>query len=120
VLVIDDSDDTRDLYAVALALEGLTVETASNGQEGITRARELLPDIIVADLAMPILDGREMIRRLKADERTRRIPVIACSGDDDALRGTLDAPADVLLPKPCSLPLLMAEVRRLLRRDAAA
>jgi CheY-like chemotaxis protein len=69
---------------------------------GVRKAIELLPDIIVTDLFMPIMDGRETIRRLKADERTRRIPIIACSGDDDAARvfGTW---ADVFLPKPCPL-----------------
>jgi two-component system, cell cycle response regulator DivK len=119
VLVIDDSDDARDLYTVALTLEGLSVEGASNGEEGVRKAVELLPDIVVTDLAMPVMDGWETIRRLKTDERTRRIPIIACSGDDDTLRGTLDAPADILLPKPCPLQLLVAEIQRLLRRNAA-
>jgi CheY-like chemotaxis protein len=119
VLVIDDSDDARELYSVALTLDGLSVEGATNGEEGVRKAAELLPDLIVTDLAMPVMDGWETIRRLKADERTRRIPIIACSGDDDTLRGTLDAPADVLLPKPCPLQLLVSEIRRLLRRHAA-
>jgi CheY-like chemotaxis protein len=117
--VIDDSDDARDLYTVALTLEGLSVEGANNGEEGVRKAVELLPDIVVTDLAMPVMDGWETIRRLKADERTCRIPIIACSGDDDTLRGTLDAPADVLLPKPCPLQRLVTEIQRLLRRHAA-
>jgi two-component system, cell cycle response regulator DivK len=117
VLVIDDSDDTRKAYAEVLRLEGFSVEGASDGQEALRMAVELLPDIIITDLRMPIMDGLEMIRRLRADERTRRIPVIACTGDPN---GTHDSSADVLLAKPCSLDALLLEVRQLLRRGAAA
>ena len=118
-LVIDDSDDTREMYAVALRLEGLTVEEARDGQEALHKAGELLPDIIITDLSMPVMDGWETIRRLRADERTQRIPIIACSGRD-APGDTHDCRADALLPKPCPLDLLLIEVRRLLRRNAAA
>jgi CheY-like chemotaxis protein len=89
-LVIDDSDDTREVYAVALRLEGFTVEVASDGQEALQKAVELLPDIFITDLSMPIMDGWETIRRLRADERTRRIPIIACSGEE-APSGTHDS-----------------------------
>jgi CheY-like chemotaxis protein len=118
-LVIDDSDDTRDLYAVMLRLEGFSVEGASDGQEALQKAVELLPDIIITDLYMPIMDGWEMIRRLRAGERTRRIPIIACTGEE-APNGTHDSWADVLLAKPCPLDTLLLEVRQLLRRGAAA
>ncbi len=118
VLVIDDSDDTRKAYVEVLRLEGFTVEDASDGQEALLKAVELRPDIILTDLRMPIMDGWETIRRLRADARTRRIPIIACSGDEP--NGTHDSSADVLLAKPCSLDTLLLEVRRLLRRDAAA
>jgi two-component system, cell cycle response regulator DivK len=115
-LVVDDSDDTREMYAVALRLEGFTVEEARDGHEAFGKAVELLPDIIVTDLSMPVMDGWETIQRLRADERTRRIPIIACSGEPGG-----DAHpwlADALLPKPCPLDQLVIEVRRLLRRDA--
>ena len=115
--VIDDFDDTRDLYAVMLRLEGFVAEEARDGQEGIAKAIEFLPALIITDLAMPVMDGWETIRRLRADERTRHIPIIACSGDEP--NGTHDSSADVLLAKPCSLDTLLLEVRRLLRRDAA-
>ena len=116
-LVIDDYDDTREVYAVVLRLEGFTVEGASDGQEGLQKAMELLPDIIITDLSMPIMDGWETIRRLRADERTRRIPIIACSGEE-APSGTHDSSADALLTKPCPLDTLLLEVRQLLRRAA--
>lgn len=118
MLVIDDFDDTRDLYAVMLRLEGFVVEQARDGQEGIAKAIEFLPALIITDLAMPVMDGWETIRRLRADERTRRIPIIACSGQ--APSAAHDCWADALLAKPCPLDTLLLEVRQLLRRGAAA
>jgi CheY-like chemotaxis protein len=118
-LVIEDYDDTREVYVVVLRLEGFTVEGASDGEEGFQKAVELLPDIIITDLAMPIVDGWETIRRLRADERTRRIPIIACSGNDSP-RGTHAPWADAVLTKPCPMDTLLLEVRQLLRRGAAA
>jgi CheY-like chemotaxis protein len=119
VLVIDDSDDTRDVYAVMLRLEGFVVEEARDGQEGIAKAIEFLPTLIITDLAMPVMDGWETIRRLRADERTRHIPIIACTGQD--LPHKRPGPsADVVRAKPCPLDELLLEVRHLVRRDAAA
>jgi len=118
ILLIDDSDDTRDVFATVLHLEGFTVEEAHDGREGIEKAAQSLPDIIITDLRMPVMDGREMIRRLRADHRTRHIPIIACSGEERP--GTEYAPADTFVPKPCPLDLLLLEVRGALRRRAAA
>ena len=121
VLLIDDSDDARDAYAEVLRLEGFTVEEARDGQEGLQKAVELLPDIVITDVTMPIMDGWETIRRLRRDDRTRRIPIVACSGQDFESyfeSGIHDSSADVLLPKPCPLETLLLEVRQLLRRAA--
>jgi DNA-binding response OmpR family regulator len=118
-LVIDDSDDTRDLYAVMLRLEGFAVAEARDGQEGVAKAVECLPAIIVTDLSMPIIDGCETIRDLKADARTHHIPIIACSGLD-LRHETRECSADAVLTKPCPADQLLLEVRALLRRGAAA
>jgi two-component system cell cycle response regulator DivK len=117
-LVIDDAAEMRELYAFMLRLEGLVVMEARNGLEGLSRAIDAQPDVIITDLSMPIMDGWETIRRLKADERTRHIPIIACSGGE-WVEDTQPPEADVLLPKPCPLDALVAEVRRLLPRQAA-
>jgi two-component system, cell cycle response regulator DivK len=117
VLVIDDWADTRELYALVLELEGYVVAQARDGQDGLQRARDLAPDILITDLRMPIMDGWETIRRLRGDSRTRHIPIIACSGHD-ARRRTDGAAPDVLLAKPCPLDALVAEVGRLLKRAA--
>jgi CheY-like chemotaxis protein len=116
VLVIDDSAATRQWYALSLELEGYVVAQARDGQDGLQQVRDLVPDIIITDLAMPI-DGWETIRRLRANPRTRHIPIIACSGHDARQRMDRAGP-DVFLAKPCPLDMLIAEVRRLLQRAA--
>jgi CheY-like chemotaxis protein len=119
ILVIDDSSDSLEVYDIALTLEGFAVEGARDGREGFRKALDLRPDLIITDLAMPIMNGWETIRQLRADERTRRIPIIACSGGDEPPRAE-DAWVDAMLTKPCPLQLLLQEVRAVLRRSSAA
>ena len=116
--MIDDSDDAREMLAAALHLEGFAVQEARDGREGVERAVKSLPDIIITDLRTPVMDGHEAIRRLRADQRTHRIPIIACSGEERA--GTEYIAADVFVPKPFPLDVLLLEVRVLLRRREAA
>jgi CheY-like chemotaxis protein len=94
------ADDTRDLYAVMLRLGGFAVEEARDGQEGVAKAFECLPAIIVIDLSMPIIDGCETIRHLKADARRHQLPIIACSGLD-LRHEARECSADAVLTKPC-------------------
>jgi two-component system cell cycle response regulator DivK len=117
-LVIDDSDDTRDMYATALYLDGFAVEEACDGQEALHKARAVVPDVIITDFLMPMMDGWEMIRHLRADNRTRAIPIIACSGASWPTAGH-GVKADVVLQKPYPLDLLLLEVHGLLARRAA-
>jgi CheY-like chemotaxis protein len=119
VLVIDDSSDALEVYDIALTLEGFAVEGASDGREGLRKAVELRPDVIITDLAMPIMNGWETIRALRADDRIRRIPIIASSGDDVPPQAE-DAWVDAMLTKPCPLQVLLQEVRTILRRSSAA
>jgi CheY-like chemotaxis protein len=115
-LVIDDTDVVRQLYVSALRLEGFTVEEAHDGQQGLEKAVALRPDIIITDVAMPVVDGRETIRRLREDDRTRHIPIIVCSGH----AGGGNLLADAVLEKPFSLHHLLSEVRRLVGGGGAA
>ena len=115
-LVIDDTDMVRQLYVSALRLEGFTVEEAHDGQQGLEKAVALRPDIIITDVAMPVMDGRETIRRWREDDRTRHIPIIVCSAnvsDENLL-------VDAVLGKPFSLRHLLSEVRRLMGGGGAA
>jgi CheY-like chemotaxis protein len=120
VLVVEDSDDTRELYAFALEFDGYIVAQARDGRDGLQQARDLVPDVIVTDLTMPIMDGWELIRHLRADPRTRRIPIVACTAYDARRRTDSSGPApDIVLTKPFAFDLLLVEVRRLLQHRAA-
>jgi CheY-like chemotaxis protein len=76
VLVVDDNQTIRKLLERRLLAEGFLVLTASNGQEGLAAAVKEMPDLIVSDINMPVMDGGEMASRLRASFRTSRIPII--------------------------------------------
>jgi two-component system cell cycle response regulator DivK len=122
VLVVDDFADNREMYSEYLAFSGYEVIEARNGKEAIDAAQERLPDIIIMDLSLPVMDGWEATRRLKADERTRRIPVVALTGHALAghSKGAREAGCDSFLAKPCLPDQLVAEIRRMLEGGKAA
>jgi CheY-like chemotaxis protein len=117
VLVVDDFEDNRAMYAEYLAYSGYSVEQAADGEEAVKLAQDLLPDVVVMDLSLPVMDGWEATRRLKADERTRRIPVIALTGHALAShsRGAREAGCDAFLAKPCLPEKLVEKVEELIR-----
>lgn len=102
ILAVDDSEPIRSAVTQAFAPFRCTVHTAADGQAGLALATELLPAAILLDCSMPVMDGLEMLARLKSNPRTRPIPVVmltANSGKETALRvARLGAVA--LLPKP--------------------
>src|SRR4051812_26747627 len=77
VLVVDDSEDGRLICAEYLAFRGFRVVTAIDGEEALMLAADLLPDLILMDLSLPIVDGWEATRHLQRNERTRDIPIAA-------------------------------------------
>lgn len=79
VLIVEDNYDNRAIYTEMFRAAGFRVLEAHNGAEGVEQARESLPDLILMDLSMPVLDGWGAMKRLRADPRTARIPVIALS-----------------------------------------
>jgi CheY-like chemotaxis protein len=103
VLLVDDYVDSRELYAEYMVQRGLGVIEASSGDDAVAQAREHLPDAIVMDLSLPGIDGWEATRLLKADVRTRAIPVLVVSGRTlagDVARAEA-AGCDAFLTKPC-------------------
>src|SRR5712691_10524249 len=88
VLLVDDYPDARSMYSEYLAYAGFEVLQASNGVEALEQAFGSHPDIILMDLSLPIMDGWEATRRLKADPRTAAIPVVALTSH--ALAGSSD------------------------------
>jgi CheY-like chemotaxis protein len=116
VLVVEDYQDAREMYAAYLQFSGFEVAEAANGIEAIEKTHELLPDIVLMDLALPRMDGWEATRRLKNDERTRHIPIVALTGHALAghAEGAREAGCDAFVTKPCLPDALVAEIKRLL------
>ena len=116
VLVVEDYQDAREMYAAYLTFSGYRVAEATNGVEAIEKTVELLPDIILMDLALPRMDGWEATRRLKLDDRTKHIPVVALTGHALAgfAEGARQAGCDAFVTKPCLPDALVAEIERVL------
>lgn len=117
ILVVDDDETNRRLLEAMLTREGYQVRFAPNGAEGLEQVLEAPPDLIILDVMMPLMDGYETCRRLKALERTRLIPVVlvtALNSEEDRVRG-LEVGADDFLSKPFSRLELLARVRSSLR-----
>lgn len=120
ILVVDDFDDNRAMYAEFLAYSGFVVDEAADGAEAVEQARRFLPDAVVMDLALPVMDGWEATRRIKADPNTRHIPVVAVTGH--ALAGhsrvAREAGCDAFLAKPCLPERLLETLCELMDRAA--
>ena len=116
ILVVDDYQDAREMYAEYLQYSGFRVAEASTGNEALAQAFALKPDLILMDLSLPGMDGWEATRVLKSDERTRHIPVVALTGHAlaGASEGAKKAGCDSFVTKPCLPDDLVVEVRRML------
>jgi CheY-like chemotaxis protein len=104
------------MYAEYLQFSGFRVAEARNGNEAVTQAFSLRPDLILMDLSLPGMDGWEATRLLKADDRTKHIPVVALTGHAlaGASEGAKRAGCDSFVTKPCLPDDLVVEVRRML------
>jgi len=115
LLVIDDNSDIRNLVADILGDE-YEIHQAADGREGLAKAARLVPDIIVCDIMMPVMDGLECCRKIKEEISTSHIPVVmltACSLDEQRVEG-YDSGADGYISKPFSGDLLKSRCRNLL------
>ena len=116
ILMVEDTEDNRQILRDLFAGTDYELFEASDGAAGLAMARTLRPDIILMDIQLPVLDGYETTRRIKADPSLRHIPVIAVtsyalSGDEAKAR---EAGCDAYISKPFSPRLLLAKVRELL------
>ena len=121
ILVVDDEEDLLELVRYNLTKEGYDVECVDSGEAALRSARHEPPDLIVLDLMLPAVDGLEVCRRLKAESKTREVPIImltAKSEESDMIAG-LERGADDYIAKPFSPRVLTARVRALLRRKEA-
>jgi CheY-like chemotaxis protein len=115
VLVVDDSADTRELFALHFTSQGFDVETAHDGIAAIEAARRLHPDIIVMDVMMPCVDGIRATRELKRDPRTANIPVVLLTAYPiHAIKGGVLETGATFLMKPCQPEELEDHVRGVL------
>lgn len=117
ILVVDDAEDTRVLYASYLALSGLRVEEATDGEMALASVAKSAPDLVVMDLAMPRMDGWETTRLIKTNPRTKHVRVIVVTSNamPDQVAKARAAGADVVLTKPCLPEALLVSVREVLR-----
>lgn len=120
ILVVDDDESVTNMLRRALSFEGYTVATARDGAEGLKKALEWAPELVVLDVMLPGLDGLEVCRRLRAgDPGLAVLMLTAKDAASDQVVG-LDAGADDYLVKPFTLEVLTARIRALLRRKEPA
>jgi two-component system, cell cycle response regulator DivK len=122
ILVVEDNDENWDMLSRRLQRRGYTVIRAADGQEAVELAASERPDLILMDVSLPVMDGLEATRRIRACTETRTIPIIALtahamSGDRDR---ALQAGCDDYHAKPVELPRLLAQMEALLARGARA
>ena len=112
VLIVEDFEDAREMYRDYLEFSGFNVETAGDGRQAVEIAREVAPDLILMDLSLPVIDGWQATRILKADSLTSGIPIVALSahalpGEEDRAR---EAGCDGFIAKPCMPPDLVTHI----------
>ena len=117
VLVVEDDAELREILQAEFELEGLTALTATNGSEAVTAAREFKPDLILMDLMMPVMDGIEATKILKANEETKHIPIVmlTAAGNKEDIVAGLEAGAIDYITKPFFMPELKARLRSVLQ-----
>ena len=118
ILIVEDNEMNRDMLSRRLARRGYQIVLAVDGGEGIAAATAESPDLILMDMSLPVVDGWEATRRLKAEPLTRAIPVIgltahAMAGDREKV---LEAGCDDYDTKPVELPRLLQKIEMLLGR----
>jgi len=122
ILLVEDGERNRDMLSRRLLRRGYEVLIAIDGSEGVEKAQADAPDLILMDMSLPVLDGWEATRRLKAAPKTRVIPVIALtahamSGDRDK---AIEAGCDDYEPKPIEFDRLLTKIEALLNNTAAS
>ena len=117
ILVVEDTEDNRQILRDLLGMAGYDMIEANDGAEGVSQAAAHKPDLILMDIQMPVMDGYEATRRIKANPALRTIPIIvvtsyALSGDEDKARA---AGCDDYITKPYSPRALLAKINQHLR-----
>ena len=122
ILLVEDNEANRDMLSRRLARQGFEVTIAVDGGEGVAMARRDLPDLVLMDMSLPVLNGWEATRALKADASTGSIPIIALTAH--AMAGdreqAIEAGCDDYDTKPVELPRLLEKINGLLAKVGSA
>lgn len=122
ILIIEDDEDIMELISFNLKKEGYSVVKAVTGEEGVKQAQSGSPDVVLLDIMLPEIDGLEVCRRLKADTKTKNIPIVMVTAkveESDVVAG-LELGAEDYVVKPFRPKELVARVRAVLRRKSQA
>lgn len=121
ILLVEDNEANWDMLSRRLTRRGYIVTIARDGEEGVRLAGQELPDLILMDMSLPVLDGWEATRTLKADDTTRHIPIIALTAhamSNDRQKAS-EAGCDDFHAKPVDLAALLTQIEAKLTRNAA-
>ena len=119
ILIVDDESGIVDVLSAVLTDEGYRVEGAAHGQDALDKIAEGHPDLMVLDLEMPVLDGADTLRALRADEARSRLPVLMMSGLTESIVKRRCRGYQAFLRKPFTLDELLATVARLIKSSGA-
>lgn len=119
ILIIEDETDILDMISLRLRKEKFEPLEATNGATGLTIVREKKPDLVLLDLMLPVMNGLDVLRKLRESSATANVPVIIVSakGDDSDIVLGLELGADDYVTKPFNMPVLLARINALLRRS---
>jgi two-component system cell cycle response regulator DivK len=113
ILIVDDNEDSRELTAKVLERSGYLIVQAVDGEEALAKAADEGPDLILMDRSLPKIDGLEVTRRLKQEERFKGVPIVALTAH--AMRGdrdkALEAGCEGFIPKPINVRTLPEQIR---------
>ncbi len=117
ILIVEDNEMNRDMLSRRLERRGYTVACAQDGAEGVATATATMPDLILMDMSLPVLDGWEATRRLKAGGATQSIPIIALTAHamSDDRQKAISAGCDDYDTKPIELTRLLGKIEKLLK-----
>ena len=122
ILLVEDNEMNRDMLSRRLIRNGHQVVIAIDGQQGVNMALSELPDLILMDMSLPVIDGWEATRQVRANDATRKIPVIALTAD--AMAGdrekAMEAGCDDYDTKPVELSRLLEKIDTLLKRKVSS
>ncbi len=118
ILLVEDNEMNRDMLSRRLEKRGYTVAIAVDGGEGVAKAKAELPDLILMDMSLPVLDGWDATRQVKADPATAKIPVIALTAHamESDRQKALEAGCDDFDTKPVELNRLLLKIEELLKK----